>query len=715
MSLDFAAICHYTNGRQYLADEFRLLDLRFRALLQNAKTRSRLDGLVITEAHIDGLLDRPSTLDHRDEADVEALACDGRIVAAARAAARAGIFLPLPELAVRFGLSRLEQRLLVVCLAPELDRKYDKLCGYLHDDVTARRPTAGLALSLVCDAPSAKPDARAVFAADAPLVRNGLIELGERGEPLIARPLKLDDRIVDYLLEVPSSDPRVAALRAYDEAGVSAEMVGRIQSFLAKHAPPGSPETCPALFYLRAQAGADGRHLAEAISTELGVPLLAADAQALMARPEGFEREVRLLVRDAILTDAAICFERGDALFRDAGPELRCVMEATAGRLTFFTGAAPWRAPGVLGGRMLAEIELPMPGLSQRERAWAQRLSGAATQDGMDVAALAAQFRFTPRQIDLAVGEAESRASWHCPDAARIDMASLQRVCRTQSTPHLDSLARLITPRRALADLVLPQDEVRQLREFCEHARYRDLVYGEWGFDQKLATGKGLNALFCGAPGAGKTLAAEATANALGRDLYKVDLSQVVSKYVGDTEKLLRRIFDEAQGSNAILFFDEADTLFGKRSEVKDAHDRYGNIEVGYLLQRMEEYDGISIMATNLRKNLDEAFVRRLQFIIEFPFPEERERAQIWRTHLPPQMPLADDLDVAFLSAAFKLSGGYIRNIVVAAAFQAAAEGSALAMRHVVRAIRREYQKMGRACTQAEFGKFGPLLLEDAA
>lgn len=714
MSVDYAALCHYPNGRQYLVDEFRLLDLRFSKILQNAKTRSRLDGLVITEAHINGLLNRPSALDHRDEADAQALAFDCRIIAAARAAALAGIFLPLPELAVRFGLSRLDQRILVLCLAPELDRKYDKLCGYLHDDVTARRPTVGLALELLCDTPSAKLDARAVFAADAPLVRNGLIELGERGDPLIARPLKLDERIVDYLLQVPSSDPRVASLRSFDETGVSAEIVGRIRSFFERHAPPGSPENCPALFYLRAQAEADARHLAEAISTELEVTLLSVDAQALVARPEAFEREVRLLVRDAILTDAAICFAHGDALFRNAGPELRCVMEATAGRLTFFTGEAPWHVPGLLGGRMLAEIELPMPGLSHRERAWAQRLNGAALHDGIDVAALAAQFRFTPRQIDLAVGEAESRASWDCPQA-RIDMAFLQQVCRTQSTPHLDSLARLITPRRALADLVLPQDEVRQLREFCEHARYRDQVYGEWGFDQKLATGKGLNALFCGAPGAGKTLAAEASANALGRDLYKIDLSQVVSKYVGDTEKLLRRIFDEAQGSNAILFFDEADTLFGKRSEVKDAHDRYGNIQVGYLLQRMEEYDGISIMATNLRKNLDEAFVRRLQFIIEFPFPEERERAQIWRTHLPPQMPLADDLDVAFLSAAFKLSGGYIRNIVVAAAFQAAAEGSALAMRHVVRAVRREYQKMGRVCTQAEFGKFGPLLLEDAA
>jgi SpoVK/Ycf46/Vps4 family AAA+-type ATPase len=187
-------------------------------------------------------------------------------------------------------------------------------------------------------------------------------------------------------------------------------------------------------------------------------------------------------------------------------------------------------------------------------------------------------------------------------------------------------------------------------------------------------------------------------------DLYTIDLSQVVSKFIGETEKQLRQVFDAAQGTEAILFFDEADALFGKRSEVKDAHDRYANIEIGYLLQRMEEYDGIAIMATNQRKSIDDAFIRRLQFIIEFPFPEAPERARIWRTHLPPELPLEDDLDIDLLATSFKLSGGYIRNAVVGAAFQAAADGTALGMRHVVRAVRREFQKLGRTCTDAELG-----------
>jgi len=713
MSVGAPTIISYQDHRQHLADELRLLDMRIRALFETSQSRSHLDGLIITEQQVDDLLSRPGPLDDCDKPDVDAQEFDERITTSVQLTANAGVFLPLPELAVRFGMSRLEQRLLVACVAPELDRKYDKLYGYLHDDVTRRRPSVGLALDLICDRPSEKLAARALFAADAPLIRHAIVELEDSSNPLIARPLQIDQRIVDYLLRIPRRDDRIANRRAFDSVEVPPEIVARIRSFLAKHAPPDSPEHFAALFYLRGRRGVDSRRLAEAACTELGVTLLTVDVEALMKQPESFERNIRLLVREAILTDAAICLEHCDGLLRDDEDRLRCVLELTEGTLTFFTGDAPWRSRDGIASRMLVEIELPLPGFSRRQSAWARQLDGASAE-GLDIASLAAQFRFTPGQIERAASEARSRAWWQSPEGARIDMASLQSICRTQSTPNLDSLAKLIRPRRGLAELVLPPDEVRQLREFCAHARHRETVYGDWGFDQKLATGKGLNALFCGTPGAGKTLAAEATANELGLDVYKIDLSQVVSKYIGDTEKRLRQVFDEAEGSNAILFFDEADALFGKRSDVKDAHDRYANIEVGYLLQRMEEYDGISIMATNMRKNLDEAFVRRLQFVIEFPFPEERERAQIWRTHLPPQMPLADDLDLAFLSAAFKLSGGYIRNIIVAAAFQAAAEGSALAMRHIVRAIRREFQKMGRTCTEIEFGRFGGLLREGA-
>ena len=227
------------------------------------------------------------------------------------------------------------------------------------------------------------------------------------------------------------------------------------------------------------------------------------------------------------------------------------------------------------------------------------------------------------------------------------------------------------------------------------------MVYGEWGFDSKFSLGKGLNALFAGPPGTGKTMAAEVIARELQLDLYKIDLSQVVSKYIGETEKNLDRIFREARASYSILFFDEADALFGKRSEVKDAHDRYANIEVGYLLQKMEEYDGIAILATNLRQHMDEAFVRRMHVIIEFPFPDEEYRRRIWEVTFPREAPLAEDVDFAKLAGEIKLAGGNIKNIALAAAFYAAEDADLIFARHLMRAAGREHQKIGRAWNPA--------------
>jgi SpoVK/Ycf46/Vps4 family AAA+-type ATPase len=228
-------------------------------------------------------------------------------------------------------------------------------------------------------------------------------------------------------------------------------------------------------------------------------------------------------------------------------------------------------------------------------------------------------------------------------------------------------------------------------------------VLETWGLGLKLTAGKGISALFTGPPGTGKTLAAQIMANELGIDLYRIDLSTVVSKYIGETEKNLERIFSEAQASNAILFFDEADAIFGKRSEVKDAHDRYANIEVGYLLQRMEAYDGIAILATNLRANLDEAFTRRLQFIIHFPFPEEAYRRQIWEVLTPPDLPGAEGLDYSLMAKRFKLTGGSIRNIIASAAFLAANDGGRVTMAHLMHGTRREFQKMGKLLQEQDF------------
>jgi SpoVK/Ycf46/Vps4 family AAA+-type ATPase len=292
------------------------------------------------------------------------------------------------------------------------------------------------------------------------------------------------------------------------------------------------------------------------------------------------------------------------------------------------------------------------------------------------------------------------------PQAGRITPADIDNACRNQAQHRLSSLARKLAIRYVWDDIVLPRQQLATLKMICTTIRQRPIVYGDWGFDRKLAMGKGLIALFAGPSGTGKTMAAEIIANDLGLDVFKIDLSAVVSKYIGETEKNLEKIFSEAQDSDAILFFDEADALFGKRSEVKDAHDRYANIETAYLLQRTEEYNGLVILASNIKKNMDEAFVRRLHFMVDFPFPEEAERVEIWRRTFPALAPRDGDIDYEFLARKFRITGGNIRNIVLASAFLAADEGAPIAMRHLMRGASYEFQKMGKLVVQSDFEQY---------
>ena len=338
-------------------------------------------------------------------------------------------------------------------------------------------------------------------------------------------------------------------------------------------------------------------------------------------------------------------------------------------------------------------------------------------------AILANQFVLSGRQIQDAVSEAIGRAALRPPEQATLSREDFSSAARAQSNQGLRQLAQKIEMLYTWDDIVLPPRAMQQLYEVCAAVKYRHIVLAQWDFEHKLALGKGVNILFSGPSGTGKTMAASIVAHELERDLYKIDLSNVVSKYIGETEKNLSRIFHEAQASNAILFFDEADALFGKRSEVKDAHDRYANIEVAYLLQKMEEYTGIVILATNLSKNLDDAFARRMQHTIEFPFPDPASRERIWRGMFPKKAPLASDIDFGFLARQFDLTGGNIRNIALASALMAAEEGSqegkgskdiAIRMEHLIIATARELQKLGKMPSQTNFRNYYDLMRQKA-
>ncbi len=405
-------------------------------------------------------------------------------------------------------------------------------------------------------------------------------------------------------------------------------------------------------------------------------------------------RECRLTDRALVVGPVEVLAERGAAAVR-AFAELACPV--------VLVGSRPWDPAWSRGVPVL--IDAPIPSIEDRARVWTDELGGV--EGDVDAAREMVQFRLSPEQTVRAAHAASQQAA---AEGRPLTAADLKAGARSQNAAGLERLSRRVRPLVNWDDLVLPDEISLQLRELASRARYRDLVLDTWGMGRTTIKGRGLTALFAGDSGTGKTMSAEVIANDLGLDLYVIDLSTVIDKYVGETEKNLDRIFTEADRVNGVLLFDEADAVFGKRSDVKDSHDRYANVEVAYLLQRMELFDGVAILTTNLRANLDEAFTRRLDAVVDFPVPDDDGRLHLWQKHLPPDVPRGDDLDLRFLSRQFTFSGGNIRNIALAGAYLAAADGTALSMTHLIHGTAREYQKLGRMCVESEFGPYYDLV-----
>jgi SpoVK/Ycf46/Vps4 family AAA+-type ATPase len=644
-------------------------------------------------------------------------------------------------LARAYGLSPFDLNVLLIALAPELDLRYERLYAYLQDDVTRRRPSVDLALNLLCPSAEIKIEQRARFAPGSPLVRHNIVHLlpdqNQIQPPLLAHYLKVDEQIVRCLLAEWSLDERLISCSEFITPDVSLSdlpLDDEVRQIFKTLADRAGNYRHAALIYLQGPLGAGQRRIAEALAYEFGAPLLIADlSQAANASAADFEGRLGLLFREAWLRNAILFLDGVDSL-RGVERELyfQSLLESLAGTsvITILNGRQPWGPFGHnTSGTPLGvvTITIPYPDFEQRRSHWQSNL-GADIQLGDDeLDALSNRFRLTADQIAEAVATARINADWTDAsilpepplaessktdsEQAKIDwFAELLASARRQSSHDLSSLAWKIEPHYTWRDIVLPDDPVTQLREVCSRVANQHEVLGKWGFGDKLAHGKGVSALFVGPPGTGKTMAAEVIANELGLDLYKIDLSGVVSKYIGETEKNLDRIFATAENANAILFFDEADALFGKRSEVHNSLDRYANIETSYLLQKMEQYEGIAILATNMRQCMDEAFTRRLQFIIEFPFPDETQRRQIWQVLFPDQAPREEEIDFEFLARQFRLAGGNIKNIVLGAAFLAASNGGRIGMEQLIRAARREYQKMGRVLNANDLGKYSEVM-----
>ena len=721
----------FQDSIKHILANLERIDLLIQAQVQRARQVYQTDiafqGLHISEEDVAALMEAPAGLPSWASVpwrDIDVHDAFDRLAAGIRAREdeipQAVERLRLLRLAKLFELSPFDLDALLICLAPELDLRYERVYAFLQDDVTKKRPSVNLVLDLLCRSFEEKLAQRARFSAAAPLLRHGLILPAEEsgGSPsFLCQPLRIDPRIADYLLGFdifrigPSGAVQSAEVPAApDELVSSPAIVDRLER-VAETLEAGGQ--APFFFF----DGADSlgkRRAAEAICRLLGIRLLILDAPRLAGCSlEEVERAVGRTVRESLLQNAAVYLRDVDAFLGAGGAyERGGLLEAfrSCRQPVVFAGRQPWKPSGLPKHRHFIRIEFGVPDRAQRAAIWARSLKGESGVGQAEVEALANAFRLNPAQVEDAEATARSLAFLREPRSPRIEHEDLQSACRHVSNHGIARLAVKVPVRYGWDDIVLPPDQFEQLREICNTVRYRPTVHEDWGFGPKLSYGKGLNVLFSGPSGAGKTMAAEVVAKDLGLDLYKIDLSCVVSKYIGETEKNLSQLFAEAETSNAILFFDEADALFGKRSEVGDAHDRYANIETGYLLQKMEEYDGTVILATNLRNNIDDAFARRMAFTVAFPFPEEEERLRIWQRGWPAEMPLASDVDLNFLATRFQLAGGNIKNITLAAAFLAAADGGPLEMRHLVRAIKRELQKLGKVCVEADFGPYYPLV-----
>lgn len=674
-----------TEDLGYLLARLQLVEIRVRQLVEH---RRRLDanpddpfrGLYLSDEAVDQVLaaevEEPGPPDDPARVALEA---------EADTLEQGGTVLRLRQLSRTAGLEPLDVELLVVALAPDLDPRFEKLYGYLNDDVTRRRASTGLALQLAGWS-ALTGAARARLEPSRPLLRHGLLVVEDVERPLLTRALRVPDRVSAHLLgdDAPAAElvPLLARPVAY--ASPLSTQLGR------------ALRAGERLVHLRERVSGTGSAVAVAA-------LQAADRSALVLdlsrlHPTGAEVEpvLALALREALLAAGGLVAGPVDHL---AAVAPRAVpMLAAAPVPVLLVGQGTWDPQWGPTSPLL--VEAGALTVAERRALWVRELGpDDATSDA---AASTGHLALGPAQIRQAVGAA--RASARLSGGA-VSAEDLRRGVRAQNAAGLERLARRIEPEVRWEDLVLAPSVARGLREVAARARHRDVVLTEWRMRRGGGRGHGVTALFAGDSGTGKTMSAEVIAADLGLDLYTVNLATVVDKYIGETEKNLERIFAEAGGVNAVLFFDEADAIFGKRSDVKDAHDRYANIESAYLLQRLETFDGLAVLATNLRANIDDAFTRRLDAIIDFPAPTPELRRQLWTGCLAPPLPVGE-VDLTFLAESFELAGGNIRSASTTAAYLAAADGTAVSMDHLIAAVEQEYRKLGRLVLEREFGRY---------
>jgi hypothetical protein len=718
----------YSDSVEHLRDEISRLDLLLKRsviIARDASSGTGADefrGLIVTENEVDDLVQAKDLLGEPwkragekntelapidKELERRRKQIDGRV----KASRGKKVQLALLNLASQFDLSQAEVDVLIIALAPELEPRYETLYAYLQNDVTRKHASVNLALNLICRSEREKLQARGIFSPEAPLFYHCLLDLldesQDRQPSLLRKCLKVDETIVRFLLDQPAKTAGIGGL-VTPAADVSSLEVDHSTNQRLKHLAThlGQRKERSPIIRLIGQSDSALQSAAEVFSVALHCKMILVELGRITD-----ESLLGKLLRDATLGQAVLAVQI-TALEADSRHQQQ-TEETVWRRLRDFPHPVLLLGPATTFLQVprdvtLWRVEVATPDFEARRMAWKKVLGKKA--DELDTVHLADAFQFGPLRIQQTVNLASSFATFRDPANPQPAFGDFLDAGRALTAPQMGSLVVQVKPRYTWDDIVLPPDKLRQLRGIAAWVRFRRQVHEDWGFGHKLSRGKGLNVLFTGPSGTGKTMAAEILAHELALDLLQIDLSSVVSKYIGETEKNLSAIFREAEQSQALLFFDEADSLFGKRTEIKDAQDRFANIEVNYLLQRVELYEGVVILATNLQRNIDDAFLRRIKEVIDFPFPDDKLRLGIWRSHFPPEAPKADDIDFDFLSSHFKLTGGNIKNIVLNAAFIAAEEQRPIKMSDLILGTRSELRKEGKLCTKSDFGQYYSLI-----
>ena len=690
----------YQSAAEELTDQLWRLQLLLERAVARFRARSAPDqrrglgSVAIFDDEIDALLETVPLW--HDQSDTDALAtAQTRCEMRTQTSIAEGFAFPLEAIRLRFDLSDLEFDAFLLCLAAELHSSYGRVYAYLNNDVTRTRPSVALLVDILAESWSQRLATRRALARTSALFRLHILESRAASDDVWAE-IAVDPGLVAFALDenAPYESESPLEELALDELLLAPGERASLEALTRTLIQNAADATKPTVAVISGAPSSGRRTLARAICREMGRRLRVV-GEAVQA-PEA--PDLARAVRDALLWQQipGIRLTTADEHI-DLGAVVRGLQRLSS-RLAFLIvdcDVAPRLHRSAYAH--VVNVHLDTPPASVRRSGWKRALREEALTAGDDtVQTLAAVYPFSVARIYASVRDAALQLADDGASARALGVRELAAAARNQTSHHLDTLAQLLPLRHGWHDIVLPDDERARLREIADAVRNRDRVMEQWGFGEKVCTGPGVNAIFFGPSGTGKTMAASILAAELGMAIYRVDLSRVVSKYIGDTERNLNALFDEARRSFAMLFFDEAEAIFGKRSEVKDAHDRYANIEVAYLLQRMETFEGVAILATNLRKHMDNAFLRRLQFAVEFPLPGFEQRLQIWRQVWPAAAELAADIDLEFMAKRFELSGGHIRNVAMMAAYLACEEGRPIGTSHLIAATKREFQKLGR-------------------